>query len=122
MNAILETERLQLRTFTLDDTQFIMELLNSAGWLRFIGDKNVRTEEQARSYLENGPLKSYGNMALVYGWQQRKTIKPLLVCAGSLKEKFWKHLISGLHFCPNFTERVMHWKQHVQHCRMQQTV
>lgn len=56
---ILETERLRLREFTLEDTAFIIELLNTPGWLQFIGDRNVRTEEQAAAYLQNGPIKSY---------------------------------------------------------------
>lgn len=59
MNIILETERLVLREFTTEDTPFIIELLNSPGWLEYIGDRNVRTEEEARLYLQNGPLKSY---------------------------------------------------------------
>ncbi|MEJ8804233.1 GNAT family N-acetyltransferase [Pontibacter sp. H249] len=59
MNQILETERLKLREFTIHDTGFIIELLNSPGWLQFIGDKGIKTEEQAKAYLENGPLKSY---------------------------------------------------------------
>ena len=49
MNYILETERLRLREFTLNDAAFIIELLNSPGWLQFIGDRNVKTEEQART-------------------------------------------------------------------------
>jgi RimJ/RimL family protein N-acetyltransferase len=56
---ILETERLRLREFTTEDTTFIIELLNSPGWLQFIGDRNVRTEEAAIAYLKNGPLRSY---------------------------------------------------------------
>jgi hypothetical protein len=36
-----------------------LELLNSPGWIEFIGDRNIKTDEQARTYLENGPLKSY---------------------------------------------------------------
>lgn len=59
MKYIFQTERLKLREFTLNDTQFIIKLLNSDGWLRFIGDESVRTDDQARSYLINGPLKSY---------------------------------------------------------------
>ena len=59
MKYILETERLRLREFTLDDSQFIIALMNSPGWLRFIGDRDVRTIEQAEQYLENGPLRSY---------------------------------------------------------------
>jgi len=59
MAHILDTERLRLRHFTLDDTEFIIHLLNSPGWLEYIGDRNVKTEEQAKAYLQNGPLKSY---------------------------------------------------------------
>lgn len=60
MRHILETERLQLRELTTADTAFIIELLNSPGWLEYIGDRNVHNEEQAIAYLENGPIKSYG--------------------------------------------------------------
>ncbi|HYC83723.1 MAG TPA: GNAT family N-acetyltransferase [Chryseosolibacter sp.] len=59
MKYITETERLRLRELTLGDTHFIIELLNTPGWLEFIGDRNVKNDEQAKAYLENGPLKSY---------------------------------------------------------------
>jgi RimJ/RimL family protein N-acetyltransferase len=59
LSYILETDRLRLREFNIDDYPFIIELLNTPGWLKFIGDRNVRTAEQAKNYLENGPLKSY---------------------------------------------------------------
>jgi ribosomal-protein-alanine N-acetyltransferase len=57
---VLETERLGLRQLTLSDDGFILELLNEAGFLRFIGDKGVRTLEAARDYLLEGPIDSYG--------------------------------------------------------------
>ena len=59
MKTVLETERLRLRYFTLDDTEFIIRLLNSPGWLQYIGDRNVRDKEQAENYLRNGAFKSY---------------------------------------------------------------
>ena len=55
----LETERLLLRAFTTDDAPFILTLLNEPSFLRFIGDKKVRTLEDARQYLLNGPIASY---------------------------------------------------------------
>jgi ribosomal-protein-alanine N-acetyltransferase len=57
--SILETPRLTLREFTLDDANFALELLNEPGFLRFIGDKGVRTSGDAKQYLEKGPLDSY---------------------------------------------------------------
>ena len=49
--GVLETERLVLRPLTLDDAPFVLELLNDPDWLRFIGDKGVRTLEDARHYI-----------------------------------------------------------------------
>jgi len=56
---VLQTPRLSLREFTLDDASFALELLNEPAFLRFIGDKGVRTLADAREYLEKGPIDSY---------------------------------------------------------------
>ena len=56
---VLETERLILRRLTVDDAPFILELLNDPAWLRFIGDKGVRTLDDARDYLRKGPIAMY---------------------------------------------------------------
>jgi RimJ/RimL family protein N-acetyltransferase len=55
----LETDRLTLRAFTLDDAPFILQLLNEPSFLANIGDKGVRTEADARQYLITGPMASY---------------------------------------------------------------
>lgn len=57
--AVLETKRLSLHRFTLDDAPFVLELLGDPDFLRFIGDKGVRTVDDARDYLTEGPLRSY---------------------------------------------------------------
>jgi RimJ/RimL family protein N-acetyltransferase len=51
---ILETDRLALRQLTLDDAEFIFELLNEPAWIQFIGDRNIRTMEDARAFLRAG--------------------------------------------------------------------
>ena len=56
---VLETPRLLLRRFTLDDAAFILRLVNDPSWLRFIGDKNVHNLDGARRYLREGPLDMY---------------------------------------------------------------
>ncbi|MGH8028873.1 MAG: GNAT family N-acetyltransferase, partial [Arenimonas sp.] len=53
------TARLRLRLLAEGDADFALELLNDAGFLAHIGDKGVRTREDARAYLCNGPLASY---------------------------------------------------------------
>jgi len=56
---VAETERLRLRELTEEDAAFALELVNEPDWLRFIGDKGVRTLEDARRYLREGPITSY---------------------------------------------------------------
>lgn len=58
MKIILETERLRLVELTTSDTAFITTLTNTEGWMKFIGNRNTRTEEGALLYLA-GPIKSY---------------------------------------------------------------
>ena len=56
---ILETDRLILCKLSIDDAAFILELLNEPSFLRFVGDKGVRTLDHARDYILNGPIASY---------------------------------------------------------------
>jgi ribosomal-protein-alanine N-acetyltransferase len=58
--TVLETERLVVRPFTPDDAEFILRLLNEPSFIENIGDKAVRTTEQAAAYLADGPIRSYG--------------------------------------------------------------
>jgi RimJ/RimL family protein N-acetyltransferase len=55
----LETKRLRLRRLCEDDAAFLVELLNQPSFVRFIGDRGVRTAEQAKTYVRDGPAASY---------------------------------------------------------------
>src|ERR1051325_3688767 len=54
-----ETARLKLRELGADDAAFILELVNEPGWLRFVGDRNVHSLDDARGYIARGPAASY---------------------------------------------------------------
>ncbi|HKX28219.1 MAG TPA: GNAT family N-acetyltransferase [Blastocatellia bacterium] len=56
---IIETARLIIRQLRADDAPFILRLLNEPSWLRFIGDKGVRTLDDARRYILEGPVQMY---------------------------------------------------------------
>lgn len=56
---VLETERLILRHFCIDDAEFIIRLLNEPSFIKRIGDKGVRSGEDAKQYLLSGPIDSY---------------------------------------------------------------
>ncbi|MBL8518812.1 MAG: GNAT family N-acetyltransferase [Betaproteobacteria bacterium] len=55
----IETDRLVIAELGDADIIFIRALLNDPDWLRFIGDKNVHSDEDALRYLTNGPLAMY---------------------------------------------------------------
>ncbi len=56
---LIETARLQLRELRPGDASFILQLLNEDGFVRFIGDKGVRSLSDARDYILQGPVASY---------------------------------------------------------------
>ena len=59
MKVVCETERLIIRQLELSDSEFIVRLLNQTSFIRYIADKNVRTESDAINYLTHGPIASY---------------------------------------------------------------
>ncbi len=69
----LRTARLHLRPLTLADAAFIVELLNDPGWLRYIGDRQVRTEHEACAYLRNGPIAAQAEHGFAL-WAVRRQV------------------------------------------------
>ena len=99
---MLETERLLLREFTTDDTAFILELVNSAGWLQYIGDRNIKSVEQAKAYLENGPIKSYRENGFGLCLVERKDDAKAIGMCGLLKREYLDTPDMGFAFLPEF--------------------
>lgn len=97
---VLETKRLILRKFELGDAPFIVGLLNSPGFLQFIGDRKVRTLADAETYLNNGILKNYNfqNFGL---WQVvlKTNNLPIGMC-GLIKRPGLEHVDLGFAFMP----------------------
>ena len=57
---ILETERLLIRELdAARDAEFVFELLNTPKFIKYIGDRGVRSVEQARDFIENRYRQSY---------------------------------------------------------------
>jgi len=53
INKSFETERLILKPTTEEDSEFILSLFNSPKWLKYIGDRNIHSIEDAKSYIRN---------------------------------------------------------------------
>jgi RimJ/RimL family protein N-acetyltransferase len=99
---VLETERLVLRRLTGDDAAFIFKLLNEPSFLRYIGDKGVRTRADAVAYIENGPVASYERFGFgLYLVELREAEIPIGIC-GLLKRETLTNVDVGFAFLPAF--------------------
>ena len=96
----LRTPRLLLRRFTLDDADFVVELVNDPDWLRFIGDRGVRTPDEARAYLARGPIAMYQREGFgLYLVELAATRAPIGMC-GLVKREGLDDVDIGFAFLP----------------------
>jgi len=101
-NYIFQTDRLGVREITQKDTAFIIAILNTPGWLRFIGNRNVNTEKQAKKYIKEGPVKSYKDNAYGLWMVVRKEDELAIGTCGILKRTNLSTPDIGFAFLPEF--------------------
>jgi RimJ/RimL family protein N-acetyltransferase len=99
---VVETDRLTLRRLDLADAEFILRLLNDPSFLRFIGDRGVRTLDDARKYISNGPMASYERFGFgLYVTERKEDRVPIGIC-GLLKRDSLKDVDVGFALLPQF--------------------
>lgn len=64
MDAVLETPRLILRSFTLDDVDAMYQLMTVPQVIRYVGNKPAQSKQDVLDYLQQHPLRDYQ----VYGY------------------------------------------------------
>lgn len=97
-----ETERLRLRWFNAGDSAFILQLLNEPSWIQFIGDKGIKTPEDALRYLENGPIAMYKRMGFGLYAVESKALGELIGMCGLIKRETLEDVDLGFAFLPAF--------------------
>lgn len=103
--TVPETDRLILRRLTPEDAPFIFELVNEPSWIKFIGDRGVRTLDDARTYIRKGPIAMYEAFGFGLYAAQRKPDGALIGLCGLIKREFLKDFDLGFAFLPQ------HWGQ-----------
>lgn len=99
---VLDTNRLTLRWLTLKDALFILELLNEPSWLKYIGDKGVKTLADAQNYIQQGPVAMYGKLGFgLYLVELRCNQDAIGIC-GFLKRDSLDDVDIGFAFLPKF--------------------
>jgi RimJ/RimL family protein N-acetyltransferase len=100
----LETDRLRLRRLSVDDADanFILRLLHEPSFIQNIGDRGVRTIEDARAYILQGPVASYEKFGFgLLLVEQKETGLPIGMC-GLLKRDVLEHVDIGYALLPEF--------------------
>jgi [ribosomal protein S5]-alanine N-acetyltransferase len=92
------TRRLELSLLETTEADFILELLNSAGWLKFIGDRQVRTHEDAQNYIQ----KIVNNPAILYWVVKTKKGSIPIGVISFIKRDYLAHHDIGFAFLPAF--------------------
>lgn len=96
------TPRLALREMVDDDAQFVVELLTDPAFLKYIGDRGVRTLDDARRYIETGPRAMYARLGIgLWVVETRERGTPVGIC-GLLKRDTLPDPDVGYAFLPAY--------------------
>ncbi len=102
---VLETERLALRWFAPDDAEFVLELTGDPDWIRYIGDRGLRTVEDARGYIETGPRAMYARHGFgLYAVERKEDRAPVGMC-GLIRRDWLPDVDVGFAFLRAFRGR-----------------
>lgn len=99
---VLATERLDLRQLREADADFIFRLLNDPSWLRYIGDRGVRSVEDARRYIVEGPVTMYAKLGFGLFLVERRSDGVAMGLCGLLKRDGLDDVDIGFAFFPEF--------------------
>ncbi|KAA9042298.1 GNAT family N-acetyltransferase [Ginsengibacter hankyongi] len=96
--ATITTERLSLDLLTTQDGPFMRELMNTQGWLTFIGDRNIHSDEDAIVYIN----KINSNPDFTYWTVRLKQLDKPIGVITFLKRTYLKHFDIGFAFLPEY--------------------
>jgi RimJ/RimL family protein N-acetyltransferase len=102
---VLETTRLTMHRLQTGDAAFILRLVNEPSWLRYIGDKGVRTLADAEKYINNGPCDMYRRFGFGLWLMKRKSDDASIGLCGLLKRDTLEDVDIGFALLPEFWRR-----------------
>lgn len=101
----LATERLELKPFTREDADLVLRLVNEPAFLRYIGDRGVRSLDDAKRYIADGPVAGYARFGYGLMRVERKSDGATVGMCGVLKRDALPDPDIGFSFLPE------HWSQ-----------
>ena len=101
----IENERLYIQQLSFDDASFILELLNTEGWLKHIGDRGVNTIEDAKDYISSGPQKAYHQLGYGLMLLREKVSNQRVGICGLLQRDYLSHPDIGYAMLPAYEKK-----------------
>ena len=102
---IIETGRLLLRHLAASDAEFMFELVNEPAWIENIGNRNVKTIEDAERYILDRMVCSYElNGFGLYLVELKETGEPAGIC-GLVKRDYLQDVDIGFAFLERFRSK-----------------
>ncbi len=106
MNTILyETERLFIRPTATDDAKFIFKLLNTPQWIENIGDRNLKTVQDAEDYITVKMLPQFKKLGFSNNTVIRKSDHKKIGTCGLYKRDGLDNVDIGFAFLPEFQKQ-----------------
>jgi RimJ/RimL family protein N-acetyltransferase len=102
---VIETERLNLREMSETDAEFMLEVLNDPGFVRYVGDRGVRTIEDAARYISERFVESYRQNGFGLWLVETKDEKVSAGICGLLKRGTLPGIEVGYAFLPPFRSK-----------------
>lgn len=99
---VLQTNRLRLRQLSAGDADFILQLLNEPSFIQNIGDRGVRTIDDARAYILKGPVASYEKYGFGLWLVETKGSGTHIGICGLLKREVLEDVDIGYALLPEF--------------------
>ncbi|MFT5512925.1 MAG: ribosomal-protein-alanine N-acetyltransferase [Bacteroidia bacterium] len=101
----LTTKRIRIREANEDDAEFFYTLMNSRGWLTFIGDRKIRTTDDAKTYIQTSLIHHYANFGYGLFVVYNHTTNQPIGINGFLKRGYLDYPDIGFAFLPDFNNQ-----------------
>ena len=98
MQYQITTSRLLIEPLQLSDNNFILELVNTKGWLDFIGDRNLHSQEDVTAYID----KINNNQNVKYWVVKLNDTNTSIGIITLIKRNYLQHHDIGFAFLPNY--------------------
>lgn len=98
----LSTNRLLIRKACLEDASFLLKLLNTPAFLKNIGDRNVRTLDDAKNYIISKYFEVYNTLGYGYYMLVTKDTNTIIGTAGLVNREGLDGIDVGFALLPDF--------------------